>query len=42
MDIAVCVGVLLVVAAGEEVAVGGEDAACPQAVAGRDPREALP
>ena len=42
MYVAVCVGVLLVVAAGEEVAVGGEDAACPQAIAGRDPREALP
>lgn len=42
MDIAVRVGMLLVVAAGEDVAVCGEDAACPQAIAGRDPREALP
>ena len=40
--VAVGVGVLLVVAAGEDSAVGGEDATCPQAVAGRDPCEALP
>lgn len=40
--VAVGVDVLLVVAAGEDSAVGGKDTACPQAVAGRDPREALP